>query len=140
MKETTDDKRYRMQMEERQGKMYGGRAKYSEGDLVKAKNTTISELEEELSEEDLKDFEEQRAQDEMDRKMNEAHKNFEENQRKGLMSGGSMLSSPEREEYSGGGRVFSLIVKAIEPPLVPMPAPALISPVGFSSILMFITF
>ena len=102
MKETIDDKRYRMQMEERQGKMYGGRAKYSEGDLVKAKNTTISELEEELSEEDLKDFEEQRAQDEMDRKMNEAHKNFEENQRKGLMSGGmsqynegSMLVAPE---------------------------------------------
>ena len=99
-----DDKRYRMQMEERQGKMYGGRAKYSEGDLVKAKNTTISELEEELSEEDLKDFEEQRAQDEMDRKMNEAHENFEENQRKGLMSGGmpkynegSMLVAPEME-------------------------------------------
>ena len=37
MKETMDDKRYRMQMEERQGKMYGGRAKYSDGDLVEAK-------------------------------------------------------------------------------------------------------
>ena len=102
MKETMDDKRYKMQLEKRQGKTYGGRANYSEGDLVEAKNTTISELEEELSEEDLKDFEEQRAQDEMDRKMNEAHKKFEANQREGKMSGGmsqynegSMLVAPE---------------------------------------------
>jgi len=57
--ESADDKRYRMQMQKR--------GAYSDGG-------TIQELEEELSEEDLKDFEEQRAQDEMDRKMNEAHK------------------------------------------------------------------
>ena len=35
MKESMDDKRYRMQMEERQGKMYGGKMKYSEGTLVR---------------------------------------------------------------------------------------------------------
>lgn len=73
--ESADDKRYRMQMQKR--------GAYSDGG-------TIQELEEELSEEDLKDFEEQRAQDEMDRKMNEAHKKFEEDQREGKMSGGKM--------------------------------------------------
>ena len=85
--ESADDKRYRMQMQKR--------GAYSDGG-------TIQELEEELSEEDLKDFEEQRAQDEMDRKMNEAHKKFEEDQREGKMSGGklkyaegSMLMPPE---------------------------------------------
>lgn len=87
--ESADDKRYRMQMQKR--------GAYSDGG-------TIQELEEELSEEDLKDFEEQRAQDEMDRKMNEAHKKFEEDQREGKMSGGkikyaegSMLMPPEME-------------------------------------------
>lgn len=87
--ESADDKRYRMQMQKR--------GAYSDGG-------TIQELEEELSEEDLKDFEEQRAQDEMDRKMNEAHKKFEEDQREGKMSGGkikyaegSMLMPPEMQ-------------------------------------------
>jgi len=96
--ESVDDKRYRMQMQKRGAYSGGG---------------TIQELEEELSEEDLKDFEEQRAQDEMDRKMNEAHEKFEEDQREGKMSGGSMLSSPERKEYSGGGKVLAEIFKAL---------------------------
>ena len=114
-----DDKRYRMQMEERQGKMYGGRAKYSEGDLVKAKNTTISELEEEfdpemfMSDEEAEEHQQKLDQDKMDRDLDEADKRFKENQRQGKMSGGSMLSSPEREEYSVGGRVISLIAKAL---------------------------
>ena len=103
-----DDKRYRMQMEERQGKMYGGRAKYSEGDLVKAKNTTISDLEEELdpemfmSDKEAEEHQQKLDQDKMDRDLDEADKRFKENQRKGLMSGGmsqynegSMLVAPE---------------------------------------------
>lgn len=91
--ESADDKRYRMQMQKR--------GAYSDGG-------TIQELEEELSEEDLKDFEEQRAQDEMDRKMNEAHKKFEEDQREGKMSGGKM-------KYAEGGRLsVSEYVKARE--------------------------
>ena len=108
MKETMDDKRYRMQMEERQGKTYGGRAKYSEGDLVKAKNTTISDLEEELdpemfmSDKEAEEHQQKLDQDKMDRDLDEADKRFKENQRKGLMSGGmlqynegSMLVAPE---------------------------------------------
>ena len=108
MKETTDDKRYRMQMEKRQGKTYGGRAKYSEGDLVKAKNTTISDLEEELdpemfmSDKEAEEHQQKLDQDKMDRDLDEADKRFKENQRKGLMSGGmsqynegSMLVAPE---------------------------------------------
>jgi len=119
MKESMDDKRYRMQMEERQGKMYGGRAKYSDGKLVKAKNTTVDELEEELdpdmfmSDEEAEDHQRKLDQDKMDRDLDEADKRFKENQRQGKMSGGSMLSSPEREEYSVGGRVFSLVAKAL---------------------------
>ena len=114
-----DDKRYRMQMEERQGKMYGGRAKYSDGKLVKAKNTTVDELEEELdpdmfmSDEEAEDHQRKLDQDKMDRDLDEADKRFKENQRQGKMSGGSMLSSPEREEYSAGGKVISLITKAL---------------------------
>ena len=58
MKESMDDKRYRMQMEQRQGKMYGGKMKYAEG------GKTISDLEEELdpemfmSDEDAKEHQE----------------------------------------------------------------------------------
>ena len=108
-----DDKRYRMQMEERQGKMYGGKIKYSEG------GKTISDLEEELdpemfmSDEEAEEHQRKLDQEKMDRDLDEADKRFKENQRQGKMSGGSMLSSPEREEYSAGGRVFSLVAKAL---------------------------
>ena len=108
MKESMDDKRYRMQMEERQGKMYGGRAKYSDGKLVKAKNTTVDELEEELdpdmfmSDEEAEDHQRKLDQDKMDRDLDEADKRFKENQKQGFMSGGmpkynegSMLVAPE---------------------------------------------
>ena len=37
-------------------------------------------------------------------------------------------------------QLFSLILKAKEPPSVPIPAPALISPVGFSSTSIFMIF
>ena len=50
MKESMDDKRYRMQMEERQGKMYGGRANYSEGDLVKTDHAREMPLDEDQAE------------------------------------------------------------------------------------------
>jgi len=113
MKESMDDKRYRMQMEERQGKTYGGKMKYSEG------GKTISDLEEELdpemfmSDEEAEEHQQKLDQDKMDRDLDEADKRFKENQRQGKMSGGSMLSSPEREEYSAGGKVISLITKAL---------------------------
>ena len=97
-----DDKRYRMQMEQRQGKMYGGKMKYAEG------GKTISDLEEELdpemfmSDEDAKEHQEMLDQQEMDRKIAEADKKFKENQKQGFMSGGmpkynegSMLVAPE---------------------------------------------
>ena len=45
-----DDKRYRMQVEERQGKMYGGRAKYSDGNLVEAKRAREMPLDEDQAE------------------------------------------------------------------------------------------
>ena len=102
MKESMDDKRYRMQMEQRQGKMYGGKMKYAEG------GKTISDLEEELdpemfmSDEDAKEHQEMLDQQEMDRKIAEADKKFKENQKQGFMSGGmpkynegSMLVAPE---------------------------------------------
>jgi hypothetical protein len=102
MKESMDDKRYRMQMEERQGKMYGGRAKYSDG------GKTISDLEEELdpdmfmSDEEAEDHQRKLDQDKMDRDLDEADRKFKENQKQGLMSGGmpkynegSMLVAPE---------------------------------------------
>ena len=102
MKESMDDKRYRMQMEERQGKMYGGKIKYAEG------GKTISDLEEELdpemfmSDEEAEDHQRKLDQDKMDRDLDEADKRFKENQRQGKMSGGmlkynegSMLVAPE---------------------------------------------
>jgi hypothetical protein len=102
MKESMDDKRYRMQMEERQGKTYGGKMKYSEG------GKTISDLEEELdpemfmSDEEAEEHQQKLDQDKMDRDLDEADKRFKENQRQGKMSGGmsqynegSMLVAPE---------------------------------------------
>ena len=102
MKESMDDKRYRMQMEERQGKMYGGKIKYAEG------GKTISDLEEELdpemfmSDEEAEDHQRKLDQDKMDRDLDEADKRFKENQKQGFMSGGmlkynegSMLVAPE---------------------------------------------
>ena len=50
MKETIDDKRYKMQMEKRQGKTYGGRANYSKGDLVEAKRAREMPLDEDQAE------------------------------------------------------------------------------------------
>ena len=44
----------------------------------------------------------------------------------------SLIPSPSQ--------LFSLMLKENEPPLVPTPAPALISPVGFSSTLISIIF
>ena len=97
-----DDKRYRMQMEERQGKMYGGKIKYSEG------GKTISDLEEELdpemfmSDEEAEEHQRKLDQEKMDRDLDEADKRFKENQKQGFMSGGmpkynegSMLVAPE---------------------------------------------
>ena len=102
MKESMDDKRYRMQMEERQGKMYGGKMKYAEG------GKTISDLEEELdpdmfmSDEEAEDHQRKLDQEKMDRDLDEADKRFKENQKQGFMSGGmpkynegSMLVAPE---------------------------------------------
>ena len=102
MKESMDDKRYRMQMEERQGKMYGGKIKYAEG------GKTISDLEEELdpemfmSDEEAEDHQRKLDQDKMDRDLDEADRKFKENQKQGFMSGGmlkynegSMLVAPE---------------------------------------------
>ena len=48
------------------------------------------------------------------------------------MSNDNILPSPSQ--------LFSLMLNANVPPLVPIPAPALISPVGFSSTLISITF
>ena len=102
MKESMDDKRYRMQMEQRQGKMYGGKMKYAEG------GKTISDLEEELdpdmfmSDEEAEDHQRKLDQEKMDRDLDEADKRFKENQKQGFMSGGmpkynegSMLVAPE---------------------------------------------
>jgi len=50
MKENMDDKRYKMQMEKRQGKTYGGRANYSEGNLVEAKRAREMPLDEDQAE------------------------------------------------------------------------------------------
>jgi len=50
MKENMDDKRYKMQMEKRQGKTYGGRANYSKGDLVEAKRAREMPLDEDQAE------------------------------------------------------------------------------------------
>ena len=91
-----DDKRYRMQQEKRQSKMYGGRAMYADGKVVKAKNTTISELEEELdpemylSDKDAEAHKEMENQRKMHQKLQEADRTFKENQTQGFMSGGKL--------------------------------------------------
>jgi len=117
MQESMDDKRYRMQQEKRQGKMYGGRAMYADGKVVRVENTTIQELEEDpeqfMSSKDAEEHQERLDQEEMDRKLEEANRRFKENQTQGFMSGGSILSSPEREEYAGGG-IIKLIVEAVK--------------------------
>ena len=42
--------------------------------------------------------------------------------------------------FPSPNQLFSVTLKAKVPPSVPIPAPALISPVGFSSTFIFITF
>lgn len=50
MQESMDDKRYRMQMEKKQGKMSGGRAMYDDGSVVEAKRAREMPLDEKQAE------------------------------------------------------------------------------------------
>ena len=124
-----DDKRYRMQMEQRQGKMYGGRAKYSDGNLVEAKRAREMPLDEDQAEAAIqalrndagaKAYRKNQSGGLPDDKVLELNESMQEDSRTPKMSGGmmkynegSMLSSSDREEYSVGGKVISLITKAL---------------------------
>jgi hypothetical protein len=102
MSENIDDKRYRMQIEEKKriAKLEAETAKRAADYNNAMESGDISlELEKKLKE--------QQAEQEMDRKMKKAAERY------GLSKGGSMLTPPEREEYSAGGKVISLITKAL---------------------------
>ena len=111
MKESMDDKRYRMQMEQRQGKMYGGRAKYSDGNLVEAKRAREMPLDEDQAEAAIqalrndagaKAYRKNQSGGLPDDKVLELNESMQEDKRTPKMSGGmlkynegSMLVAPE---------------------------------------------
>ena len=98
MSENIDDKRYRMQIEEKKriAKLEAETAKRAADYNNAMESGDISlELEKKLKE--------QQAEQEMDRKMKKAAERY------GLSKGGSMLTPPEREEFRLGSIVKATI-------------------------------
>ena len=98
MSENIDDKRYRMQIEEKK------RISKLEAETAKRAADYNNAMESgDISLELEKKLKEQQAEQEMDRKMKKAAERY------GLSKGGSMLSSPEREEFRLGSIVKATI-------------------------------
>lgn len=98
MKETIDDRRYRMQIEEKK------RISKLEAETAKRAADYNNAMESgDISLELEKKLKEQQAEQEMDRKMKKAAERY------GLSKGGSMLSPPEREEFRLGSIVKATI-------------------------------
>ena len=66
--------------------------------------------------------------------------NLDQNKLKSSSKDSSSTSNSKLNDFPFPNQLFSFILNANEPPLVPTPAPALISPVGFSSTLISIIF
>lgn len=98
MSENIDDKRYRMQIEEKK------RIAQLEAETAKRAADYNNAMESgDISLELEKKLKEQQAEQEMDRKMKKAAERY------GLSKGGSMLSPPEREEFRLGSIVKATI-------------------------------